>query len=312
MGASNQKTVLVTGGRGFVGRAVVKLLRREGYGVISLDQSEPSTADHANYEISCDVTNTEHLRALIEAGIDGEKIRGIIHLAAILPTAAQHNPVQATRVNVNGSFHLLEMARQFGLHRFVFGSSVSVYGTWPTGKAVSETDRIAPEDLYGSAKLYVEQLGDLYREHHGVEFVSLSIGRVLGAGAQSVTSAWRSQVFDLLGTDRPAEIVLPYVGSERILVTHVDDVARMLLILIRAPQPTYQVYNAPCESLIVDDLKREIERLNPKISIKLGSGRPAGNPAWLDCSRFKREFGFVAVPIFAQLKAAAKIMAGKK
>jgi UDP-glucose 4-epimerase len=306
MGASKKETVLVTGGRGFVGRAVVKLLLREGCGVISLDRSEPSTADHANHEIYCDVTNAEHLRALIEARIDGEKIRGIIHLAAILPTAAQHNPAQATRVNVNGGFHLLEMARQFGLHRFVFGSSVSVYGTWPTGKVVSETDRVAPEDLYGSAKLYVEQLGSLYRERHGVEFVSLRIGRVLGAGAQSVTSRWRSQIFELLRADRPAEIVLPYVGSERMLVTHVDDVARMLMILIRAPQPAYQAYNAPCESLVVDDLKSEIESLNPNVSVKLGSGRPVGNPAQLDCSRFEREFGFAAVPIFAQLKAAAR------
>ena len=54
---------------------------------------------------------------------------------------------------------MLEMARQFGVGRFVFGSSLSVYGTCSPDHAVSETDRAAPEDVYGAAKLYVEQLG---------------------------------------------------------------------------------------------------------------------------------------------------------
>jgi nucleoside-diphosphate-sugar epimerase len=89
-------------------------------------------------------------------------------------------------------------------------------------------------------------------------------------------------------------------------VTHVDDVARMLLILIQAPHPEHRVYNAPCESLTVADLKREIESLNPKLNVKLGGGRAMGNPARLDCSRFERECAFSAAPIFSQLKAAAR------
>jgi nucleoside-diphosphate-sugar epimerase len=300
-----KETVLVTGGQGFVGRAVVKLLRREAYRVVTLDQSDSFATAGANGAIVCDISDAEHLRAVFEEQCDRKKIANIIHLAAILPTVAQRDPARATRVNIEGSLHLLEMARQFGVRRFVFGSSLSVYGTWPPDKVISETDRAAPQDLYGIAKLYVEQLGALSHQHHSLEFVSLRIGRVLGEGAQSATSAWRSEIFELLHIDHPAEIVLPYEGSERILVTHVDDVARMLLILIRSPQLEHLVYNAPCESLMVADLKREIESLNPKLNVKLGSGRAIGNPARLDCCRFEREFGFSAAPIFAHLKTAA-------
>ena len=105
----------------------------------------------------------------------------------------------ATQVNVEGSLNLLEMARQFEVRRFLFGSSLSVYGTCPAHQVVTEMDRAAPEDLYGAAKLYVEQLGEAYRQAHGLEFVSLRIGRVVGPGARSATSVWRSEIFECLG-----------------------------------------------------------------------------------------------------------------
>ncbi len=235
-----------------------------------------------------------------------ERVGAIIHLAAILPTAAQREPVRATRVNVEGSLHLLEMARRFGVERIVFGSSLSVYGTCPPDQVISETDRSAPEDLYGVAKLYVEQLGEAYRGSYGLEFVSLRIGRVVGHGAQSASSAWRSQIFELLATRRAAEITLPYVGSERILLVHVDDVAKMLVALLQAACPAHSVYNATCESVVVADLKREVESLNSNISVNLGEANTLGNPRLLDSSRFRQEFDFQTLSIFEQLRRAAK------
>jgi len=308
MDADRNKTVLVTGGRGFIGRALGKLLQRTGYGVISVDASPPVSKEHDSKSVRetlCDITNVDQLQRVFEA----ESIGGIVHLAAILPTAAQREPLRATHVNVEGSLNLLEMARWFGVHRFVFGSSLSVYGTCPADQTVSEADRAAPEDMYGAAKLYVEQLGESYRDCHGLEFVSLRIGRVVGPGAQSATSAWRSQIFEFLGAGHlranlPAEIALPYVGSERLLLVHVDDVARMLVTLLQASHPAFAAYNAPCESVVVAELKREVEGLNSNIRVKLGEGYAVGNPRLLDASRFQTEFDFKTVPIFEQLKTA--------
>jgi nucleoside-diphosphate-sugar epimerase len=166
-------------------------------------------------------------------------------------------------------------------------------------------DRAAPEDLYGAAKLYVEQLGEAYRQAHGLEFVSLRIGRVVGAGARSATSAWRSEIFERLGAATPAEIEIPYTESERILLVHVEDVATMLLQLLQAPPPAYCVYNAACESVIVDELKRELERLNPRLRVKLGGRAVVGNPRQVDWSRVAGEFGVGIVPMFEQLEKAA-------
>lgn len=290
------KTILVSGARGFVGRAVGKLLQREGYGVIRVDL----TGGDGPEQMAVDIADGERLKPIFQS----RAIAGIVHLAAILPTAAQRDAVRATEVNVLGSLNILEMAREFGVRRLVFGSSLSVYGTCATDHHVSEADRAAPEDLYGAAKVYIEQLGAAYRERHGMEFVSLRIGRVVGPGAQSSTSAWRSQIFELLSATTPAEIELPYAASERILVVHVEDVARMLLTLLQAARPAHSVYNACCASVVVGDLKRQVEGLNSNVQIRLGGAAVAGNPRLLDCSRFAGEFGFEITPILEWLRGS--------
>jgi nucleoside-diphosphate-sugar epimerase len=302
MDSRKYSSVLITGGRGFIGRAVVRELRCTGYTVVSLDQSPaPTTRQSGPEEINLDITDDAQLRQIYAS----RDIAGIIHLAAILPTAAQSDPERATRVNIDGSLTLLEMARRFGVRRFIFGSSLSVYGSRAANRHVSEQDRPAPEDLYGAAKNYVEQLGDAYRNRDEVEFVSLRIGRVVGPGARSTSSAWRSQIFELLDTKSAARIELPYRGSESLLMVHVDDVARALVTLLFAPHPRYPVYNVPCEAVLVNELKREIESLNPNITLHLGKALAKGNPRLLDATRFQIEFNFRALPLHEQLRNAA-------
>ena len=76
--------------------------------------------------------------------------------------------------------------------------------------------------------------------------------------------------FRILASTVASEILLPYVGSERILVVHVDDVAKMLVSLLQAACPAHGVYNAVCESVIVSGLKHEVERLNSNVRVRLG------------------------------------------
>lgn len=298
MDIGNPGGVLISGGRGFLGRSLGKLLQRHKYRVISADVTP---ADAGSNGTICDITDVSQLRAVFQS----ERIDAIVHLAAILPTAAQQQPTLATRVNIQGSIHLLEMAREFGVQRFIFGSSLSVYGTCPEDQVVSEKDRAAPEDLYGAAKLYVEQLGEAYRRACGMEFASLRIGRVIGPGSRSTTSAWRSEIFERLGATYATNIKIPYAESERVLLVHVDDVAQMLFELLRAERLGHTVYNAGCESVTVGELKSAVERLNPRLQVRLGGQDVVGNPRRVDWSRLAGEFSSRAVPILDQLADAA-------
>lgn len=293
--------MLVTGAQGFLGRAVTRLLARSGMQVIALDSRSASSCNASTViSVISDITNRQELEQIFRQN----RIDAIVHLAAILPTAAQQDPAHATQVNVDGSLNLLELSRQSGVRRFVFGSSLSIYGTCSPERVVSEADRAAPEDVYGAAKLYVEQLGSAYAESCSLEFVSLRIGRVVGPGARSTASAWRSQIFELLQTNRAAEIVIPYVGSERVLLVHVEDAARALVSLLQCLRPAHAIYNAPCESWVVNDVKQKVESLNPKIRVTLGHEYAKGNPRLLDFSRFRDEYSFETVPIAERLLLA--------
>lgn len=299
-----RNSVLVTGAEGFLGRALVRLLERSDQPVIALDSSKPTGEERQSTatKVLCDITDQQQMEKLFRE----YDISKIVHLAAVLPTAAQRDPVRATRVNVVGSVNLLALARRFAVARFVFGSSLSIYGSCSPDYVVSEADRAAPEDVYGAAKLYVEQLGQAFTDSRATEFVSLRIGRVIGPGARSNTSAWRSEMFEFLQTQLPSDLTLPYVGSERVLLIHVDDVARALLALVNAPSTRYAIYNAPCECWILNELKEKLESLNPNICVALGNTYAKGNPRLLDCSRFKNEFAFSAPPIADRLQAATR------
>jgi UDP-glucose 4-epimerase len=302
MQIERQNMVLVTGANGFVGRAVTRLLGHSGRKIVALDVTpEAVPSAESATKVVCDISFEEELERVFAE----RDISAIIHLAAVLPTAAQKDPAGATRVNLAGSLNMMAMAVRFNVRRMVFGSSLSVYGSCAPDRVISESDRAAPEDVYGAAKLYVEQLGLAYAVSQGLEFVSLRIGRVVAPGAQSATSAWRSQIFEFLHADHAVDINLPYVGTERVLLVHRDDVAQMLVTLLQTPRPQHAIYNAPCESVVVNDLKQQVESLNPNITVKLGRAEAIGNPRQLDSSRFQREFGFVSVPIAERLRAAA-------
>jgi UDP-glucose 4-epimerase len=304
MAGTERNSVLVTGAQGFLGRAVTRLLARSEVEVIALDLTTRESSSNASTAIHVvsDITDRQELARIFRQN----SIDRIVHLAAILPTAAQRDPARATQVNVDGSLNLLELAAQSGVRRVVFGSSLSIYGSRSPDHVVSEADRAAPEDVYGAAKLYVEQLGSAYAETCSLEFVSLRIGRVVGPGARSTTSAWRSEMFELLSANRAGEVRIPYVGSERVLLVHVEDAARALITLLQGPRPAHAIYNAPCESWVVNDLRQEIESLHPNVGVELGDEYAKGNPRLLDFSRFRDEFRFEIVPIVQRLRLAAK------
>jgi hypothetical protein len=79
----------------------------------------------------------------------------------------------------------------------------------------------------------------------------------------------------------------------------------MLLTLLQAGPTKHTVYNACCESVRVADLKHELERLNPNITLRVGTGNAVGNPQLLNATRFEYEFGFRPAPISEQLRRAS-------
>ncbi|MDR3495986.1 MAG: NAD-dependent epimerase/dehydratase family protein, partial [Ancalomicrobiaceae bacterium] len=166
--------VLVTGGAGLIGMALRNRLAEAGHGVIAIDITDFDRGDDALIRMPLD--DPAQLEALVtDRGIDA-----IIHCGAISgPMMAKDNPLLLTDVNIAGTARLLDLARRHAMKRFVFCSSISVYGS-VGAMAITETTPLRPTSVYGATKIACEALIDGFAAEYGLDGVSLRISRVYG------------------------------------------------------------------------------------------------------------------------------------
>ena len=220
--------ILVTGAGGFIGRQVCTLLSRQNADVLGVDRyfSEPLPCQ----TLTAELTDPHFVVYLFRE----YPFEAVVHLASLLKTASLQDPSDAMHINIGVSLRLLELAVRNGISRFVYGSSISVYGTKRFSEfgTISERTPASPEDVYGDSKRFVEIAGKSYRQQAGLQFVALRISTVVGAGAHSKTSRWRSEIFEKLVSRHPARIDLPFLADEILPLVHVDGVADVLWKLL--------------------------------------------------------------------------------
>ena len=164
------QTVLVTGGSGLFGRYVVRALV-ERYRVIVIDKKQPeNTAEYHQGDVL-------DLTAMIKCtrGVDA-----IVHLAAI-PIPLNHPAEDVVRLNVMGTFNMLEAAARNNVRTFVFASSESTLGfafaerkkNHPDYVPVDEAHPLRPQDPYGMSKVLCEEMCKSYTRKYGTQTLCL-------------------------------------------------------------------------------------------------------------------------------------------
>ncbi|MBN9022186.1 MAG: NAD(P)-dependent oxidoreductase [Rhizobiales bacterium] len=162
--------IVVTGGSGKLGRAVVRHLMDEGYRVTSVDmtpppnQSNPPKPGDVTYS-RADVTDFGQAMAALSM-IDErvEKVTGVVHLAAIAAPGQAPNHV-IFGVNTVSTYNIFEAARQLGIRNVVWASSETVYGIpYPKGPAYLPVDEEIerPETAYSLSKLMGEKMAEQF------------------------------------------------------------------------------------------------------------------------------------------------------
>ena len=171
------RSVLVTGGGGFIGKHLVTELLREGFEVEALDKSPrpkilPRSRNLMYYQGDVNGTNSR-LRSK-----PGTKV---VHLAA--NTSVQESvrrPLLTVRANIEATCRMLDFARKIDSERFVFASTAAIYGDKKS--SCRETDIPAPASPYASSKLASEYYCRVYASLYDIPTVILRYFNVYGPG----------------------------------------------------------------------------------------------------------------------------------
>jgi UDP-glucose 4-epimerase len=176
IGPCSGQRVLVTGGCGFVGRAVVAAFRDLGAEVVVVDQ-RPWPHDDGVRSIVGDLTTEATRDEAMSADLTG-----VVHLAAItsvLKSAEQ--PQQTFVMNLEVTQGLLELARQRGIQRFVLGSTNAVTGN-VGAQTITEDIALRPLTPYGATKAAGEMLLSGYAGAYGLNTCTLRFTNIYGPG----------------------------------------------------------------------------------------------------------------------------------
>jgi UDP-glucose 4-epimerase len=229
------RSVLVTGGAGFVGASVARRLRAEGLAVRVLDdlsRGRPDRLDGLDVELVVgDVRSARAVREAVE-GIDA-----IVHLAWVRPEGGTHGERVAHDVNVTGTFNVLAAARDLQVGHFVYASSAAVYG----GKApflLHEEVPTQPYGMEGAQKIAAEAYLRHQATQGGTAATILRLFSVYGPGQED------GLVARLVGaalSQEPATIHGD--GTQTRDLVFVEDVAVAVAAALTAPAAAGRAFN---------------------------------------------------------------------
>jgi UDP-glucose 4-epimerase len=222
------RRVLVTGGAGFIGAALVRELERAGHRVRVLDDGRACGFGHlqgtAAELIEGDVLAVDLGPAL--AGVDA-----VIHLAAQTGVGASiEDPLEDMRENVNATVRLLEASRAAAVGRFVLASSAAVLGGGPVPAREDAPPR--PASPYGAAKLAAEGYLSAYHHSFGLPTTTLRFANAYGPRAAHKTSVVPSFIRHALSGRL---LRIHGDGSQTRDFVHVDDIVQALTRVLDAP-----------------------------------------------------------------------------
>jgi UDP-arabinose 4-epimerase len=173
------KSVLVTGGAGYIGSHACKILARAGYRPVVFDNMSRGHREAVRWGplVEGDVAD----RGRLTAALVEHRVSAVMHFAAYAYVGESvADPAVYYRNNLGGTLSLLDAMREAGVDKIVFSSTCATYGT-PDSVPIRETAPQLPVNPYGETKLAIERALRWYGEAYGLGSVSLRYFNAAGA-----------------------------------------------------------------------------------------------------------------------------------
>ena len=339
-----KKTVLVSGGAGFIGSHVTVELVQAGYDVVIADNF--SNCDETNYKGVCAILGREIPlvpmdfcdKAAVYSLFEKYPIDAVIHFAAFKAVGeSMTEPLKYYRNNLLSFMNILDAAKHQGGCNVLFSSSATVYGQTDQLPVTEETPRQPAESPYGNTKTMCEDiLRDSVKAYAGVRGIALRYFNPIGAHPSALigelprgvpnnlvpfltqTAIGRRECLSVYGNDYPTPdgtCLRDFIDIVDLAKAHVFAVTRMVEGRMKKD---YEVFNVGTgRPLSVLELITTFERVNGlKLNWKFAPRRPGdGVAVWADPSLAERELGWKAErPLEDTLRSAwawEKHLAGK-
>ena len=271
-------SVLVTGGNGFIGTHLCRLLHNNGHSVISLDIVH--TGNHPWECLTADIRDSMHL----------EEVDWIVHLAAqISVPLSVDNPDETLSINVDGTSSIIRAAEAASVKKIIFASSAAIYGDCDE-IPIPESAPLTPQSPYAVSKIVGEEL----IKRSTIQTCSLRFFNVYGPG-QSAEGGYAAVI--------PAFKKAIQLGKEcRIFgdgtqvrdFIHVYDLVKIILLSLESSNLPSEMNVASGIGTSVLDLVQLLQELNPKMADPLFErGRPGDiHTSVADISRLKENLSF--------------------
>lgn len=263
--------ILITGGAGFIGSAIVPALKKEEYDIYVYDNL--SFGNRKFIDLSDDRFFLADIRdsQSVEKVFNQVQPEIVIHLAAIhfIPYCNQH-PFEAADINIRGTHNILTACSKLNsLKKFFFASTAAVYPV--EDKAVNEEHTLLPLDIYGLSKLTGELLCKKFHLETGTDTI---VCRFFNAFGPNETNPHLIPEIEKQLKEGSRIINLGNLTPKRDFI-HTYDMAAAVSHLIKLQKTSYDVFNLGrgIEYSVVEIVEAFERQLKEKITIKVDPTR---------------------------------------
>lgn len=279
--------VLVTGHHGYIGSVVGPMLHEAGHEVVGLDAFYYRGCDFGEIEFPFEERQAD-IRDVTTDDLDG--FDAVVHLAALSNDPLGDLSADLTYdINLRGTLHLAERAKEAGVERFVFASSCSMYGAASGDDLLDESAPLRPLTPYAESKVAAEA-GLSKLADDGFSPVQLRNATAYGASARLRLDVVLNNLAGWAFTTGKIKILSD--GTAWRPIVHIRDIGRAALGALTAPRETVHdvAFNvgATAENYRVRELAELVHEQLPECEVEIAGGSYADPRSYrVDFERYR-------------------------
>ncbi len=263
--------VIVTGGTGFIGTEVIRLLVSWGEEVVAFDLT-PNEERVAGLGVVIEQGDLGDARR-VEEVVGKYRPKIVYHFGGMLSVSSEADHVASFNVNALGTLNVLEAARKHDVRKVIYSSTMVTFGKDIEGQTIDDKTLQRPNLFYGVTKVFGEHIGIWYKRKFGIDFRGIRYPGVVGSGVKTpgvaqynawmVEAAIKGEPFTVWVREDTRHAILYYKDAAEAAVRLADAPGEnlkreMYVVTSGKPSPT------------AGELAEEVRRQVPGAEIRFG------------------------------------------